>query len=147
MTLTPNYYIGIGKFILLAILFFVIMTCISFYSTGKFWIHDYWFTILILFFIFPTIICIMFVPQHIILNNTGFSIKFFLRKHRYISFHDIHAYGMVGLIFCIQPNIGSTLQIYKWCFTKKQIDAFFDFIGFKCPGKKAWFWIGPWAIR
>jgi hypothetical protein len=89
----------------------------------------------------------MFIPQFIILNEDGFIIKFFLRKRHYILFHDINAYGKVGFTFCIQPNVGSTLQIYAGCFSTKKWRTFIGLIKTKCLGKKAWFWIGPWAIR
>ncbi|MFZ0035563.1 MAG: hypothetical protein WAK60_11335 [Sedimentisphaerales bacterium] len=144
MKIVPNYLLGVFKIILLMVL---VTGIFEYLTTGIWWPLEGWFSILAIFFVVPIAICLMSVPQYIVVDKEGFSIRFFLRKRRYIFFKDIHAYCSTRGVFLIQPNIGSTLQIFPGCFSRKKWKTFVGLIKNECPGKKAWFWIGPWAIR
>jgi hypothetical protein len=141
--ITPNYILGASKVILLMVL---VIGVSEYLTRGTWWPQEGWLTILVIF-VFPIVICLMFVPQYIVVDKEGFSIKFFLRRCRYIFFRDIYAYISTKGVFLIQPNTGSTLRIFTGCFCQKKRKTFVDLIKNECLGKKAWFWIGPWAIR
>lgn len=144
MKLVPNYLLGASKIVLLMAL---IIGIFGYLTARTWWPPEDWFSILLFFFIVPISICLIFVPQYIIVDKEGFGIKFFLRRRRYIYFRDITAYSSTKGVFLIRPNIGSTLQVFPGCFSRKQWKSFVDLIKNECPGKKTRFWIGPWAIR
>jgi hypothetical protein len=147
MKLTPNYVLGVSKLILLLILATALGAYMDYLFKGNWWTPDYWYGIVILIIACPVGVCLMFVPQYIVVDENGFGIKFCFRAPRYILFQDIYAFGRGGSVFLIQPNSGSTLQIYTGCFFRKIWKSFIGLINEKCPGKKAWFWVGVWAIR
>jgi hypothetical protein len=147
MKLTPNYVLGVSKLILLFILVVLLGAYIEYLLKGKWWPLDEWYALFGFIIIFPPFVCLTLVPQYIEVDENGFGIKFCFRAPRYILFQDIYAFGWGRSVFQIQPNSGSTLQIYTGCFSRKTWKSFVGLIKEKCPGKKAWLWIGVWAIR
>jgi hypothetical protein len=147
MKLIPNYVLGISKIILLLILVISLGAYTDYLIKGQWWPSDLWFGLFASIIIIPLVVCLMFVPRYIEADENGFKIKFCFRTSRYILFQDIYAFGRGESVFLIQPNNGSTLQIYTGCFPRKIRKSFISLIKEKCPGKKAWFWIGVWAIR
>jgi hypothetical protein len=145
--LVPNYFIGVSKVAILIAIAEGITAYWNYLDKGTWLPVDDWLSLLIALFVVPIIVCLMFVPQYINVDKDGFEIKYFLRTHRYILFNDIRAFGYGKNVFRVQPNTGSTLQIYSGCFLRKTWTPFVDMLNAKCPGKKAWLWIGVWGIR
>ena len=147
MKLTPNYILGISKTILLMILVTGVAAYMNYLIKGEWWLLDYWVSLLIPLILLPITVCLLFVPQYIVVEKEGFIIKQFFRMPRYVSFQDVRAFRSTKGVFLIQPTAGSTLQIFAGFFSRKTWKLFVDLIENRCPGKKALFWFGTRVIR
>jgi hypothetical protein len=89
----------------------------------------------------------MFVPRRIQWSATEFQIQPRFGRAKTLPWTQLYAYGSANNVFLLQFSDVSTFQIFAGAFPRDEWRAFRSFLMTNHPDKKAWFWLGPKAIR
>lgn len=146
-TLTPNLPRAFVR-VFLTVSFIAAIAAVSErYHDGHWWSADYFASLPIPLLLMPTFVCIAFVPRRIQWSAVEFEIQPRFGRTQNFPWTQLYAYGSGNGVFLLQFSGVSTFQIFAGAFRRNEWRTFRSFLKTKHPDKKAWFWLGPKAIR